>query len=151
MTGKADFTEQEWDTVAMGPTSAGMIVITAHSGGSIKETFAIGKAYAEARKQHGESALLDELVSTKPGVDHTHYHSPQELREHGLQRLRDAVALLQSKATPDELEDYRSFVLSLAERVANAHEEHGVRVSDSEQAAIDEIAAAVGREPGTAA
>jgi hypothetical protein len=147
MTNKADFTEQEWATVAMGPTSAGMIVITAHSGGSIRETFAMSKAYTEARKQHGESQLLDELVSTKPAVDHTHYHSPQELKENGLQHLRDAVGLLESKATSDELEDYRAFVMSLAERVANAHEEHGVRISDSERAAIDEIATALGREP----
>ena len=32
----------------------------------------------------------------------------------------------------------------LAEKVANAHREHGQSVSDAEQAAIDEITAALG-------
>jgi hypothetical protein len=144
MTAKADFTEQEWNTVLEGPPSAGMIVITAAHGGTFKETFAIGKAYAEARKQHGESELLDEIVSAKPEIDHTRYRSVEELREHGLQHLRDAVEVLERKATPDELEDYRRFVLTLAERVAEAHREDGVTVSDQEQAAINQITASLG-------
>ena len=66
MTAKADFSEQDWSTVLEGPPSAGMIVLTAAHGGTFKETFAIGKAYAEARQRHGESELLDEIVSAKP-------------------------------------------------------------------------------------
>ena len=144
MTAKADFTEQEWDTVLEGPPSAGLIVVTASRGGTFRETFAIGKAYAEARKQHGASQLLDEIVSAKPEVDHTRYHSPEELKEHALQHIRDAVALLQAKATPQELEDYRGFVLGLAERVAAAHSEHGEEVSEAERTAIGEIDGALG-------
>jgi hypothetical protein len=34
-------------------------------------------------------------------------------------------------------------VLALAERVANAHREHGVSVSDAEQAALDQVKAAM--------
>jgi len=59
MTGKADFTQQEWDLVLEGPPSAGMIVVTAQRGGTIRETLAIARAYVEARQQHGESELLD--------------------------------------------------------------------------------------------
>ena len=69
MTRKADFTEEEWDIVLEGPTSAGMIVTTAERGGTFREAISMGKAYAEARKQHGESELLDEIVSAKPEVD----------------------------------------------------------------------------------
>ncbi len=144
MTAKADFTEEEWQTVLEGPPSAGMIVMTAASGGTFKETFASGKAYAEARKQHGESELLDEIVSAKPEFDHTRYHSAEELREHGLKHLSDAVEVLERKATAEELDDYRRFVLALAERVAEAHREHGVTVSDQEQAALSEISRSLG-------
>ena len=56
MTGKADFTAVEWDAIAEGPTSAGMVVSTAKRGGTFRETFAMAKAYTEARKEHGESA-----------------------------------------------------------------------------------------------
>jgi hypothetical protein len=152
MTGKADFTEDEWKLVLEAPPDAGLIVVTAGRGGTIRETFAIAKAYTEARQQHGESQLLDEIVSAKPEMDHTRYHSYDELKQHGLQRLRDAVALLGGKATPDELDGYRKFVVALAEKVANAHREDGVAVSDPEKAAIGEITAALGDgggEPAT--
>jgi hypothetical protein len=144
MTGKAAFTEEEWKTILEGPPSAGMIVVTAGRGGTIRETLAIGKAYAEARKQHGGSELLDEIVSAKPEIDHTRYHSYDELKQHGLQHLRDAVTVLQSKATSGELDDYRGFVVGLAQRVASAHREDGMEVSGPEQAAIDEISASLG-------
>ncbi len=144
MTSKADFTEQEWDTILEGPPSAGMIIVTAQRGGTIRETFAIAKAYVEAREQHGASELLDAIVSAKPEIDHTRYRSYDELKERGLQHLRDAVSLLTQKATPDELDDYRRFVVALAEKVANAHREGDVAVSDAEQAAIGEISGALG-------
>lgn len=144
MTGKAAFTEEEWKTILEGPPSAGMIVVTAGRGGTIRETLAIGKAYAEARKQHGGSELLDEIVSAKPEIDHTRYHSFDELKQHGLQHLRDAMTILQNKATSGEVDDYRGFVVGLAQRVAGAHREDGMEVSGPEQAAIDEISVSLG-------
>jgi hypothetical protein len=144
MTGKADFTEQEWELVLGGPPSAGIIVVTAQRGGTFRESIAMAKAYVEARQQHGGSELVDEIVSVKPERDHTRYHSVEELKEHGLQHLRDAVALLEQKATPDEVEAYRTFVLTLAEKVANAHREGGQSVSDAERAALEEISASLG-------
>ncbi len=148
MTGKAAFTDEEWHSVLEGPPSAGMIVVTAGRGGTIRETFAIGKAYVEARKEHGESELLDEIVSAKPQIDHTHYHSFDELEQKGLQHLRDAVDVLQRKATPEEVDGYRRFVLALADRVASAHREDGVTVSDPERAAIEQITTALGGAGG---
>ena len=141
MTGKADFTDEEWELVLEGPPSAGMIVVTAQRSGTIRETIAIAKAYVEARQQHGESQLLDEIVAAKPEIDHTRYHSAQELKEHGLQHLRDAVNLLDRKATSAEVDGYKRFVLTLADKVANAHREGDTRVGDAEQTAIDEISA----------
>ena len=107
MTSKSDFTSEEWQLVLEAPPSAGMIVVTAQRGGSFRETIAMAKAYVEARQQHGESELLDEIVAAKPERDHTHYHSPEELKDHGLQHLRDAVALLERKAAPAEVDEYR--------------------------------------------
>src|SRR6266567_7228137 len=144
MTGKADFTEDDWRIVLEGPPTAGMIVVTAQRGGTFRETLAIAKAYVEARKHHGESELLDEIVSAKPEIDRSRYHSAEELKEHGLQHLRDAIELLERKATPEELDDYKRFVLNVADKVANAHREDGERVSANERAAIDAIAANLG-------
>ena|SRR5438128_139507 len=144
MTAKADFTPQEWQVVLEGPPSAGMIVVTAQRGGTIRETIAMAKAYVEARKQHGESELLDEIVSAKPEIDHTRYRSAEELKQNGLQHLRDAVELLERKATPEELQEYRRFVLTLADKVATVHREGGESISPAEEAAIKDIASILG-------
>jgi hypothetical protein len=143
MTGKADFTEQEWELILGAPPLAGMIVVMSAHGGTFKESLAVGKAYGEARGQHGSSQLLDEIVGSRPKIDRPHAGSFEELKQQGVGRLREAVALLESKATPQEVADYRSFVVALADRVANAHREDGVAVSDGERAAMDEIGSAL--------
>ena len=48
------------------------------------------------------NAILDEIVAAKPETDHTRYHSAAELRDNGLKHLRDAVALVDSKAASQE-------------------------------------------------
>ena len=150
MTAKADFTQEEWETVLEGPPSAGILVVTASRGGTFRETFAIGKAYSEARQQHGASQLLDEIVSAKPEMDHTRYHSVDELRQHGLQQLRDAVGLLEEKATPSEVDDYRRFVITLANSVATARHKDGHPISDAEGAAIEDISSGLGSDASKA-
>jgi hypothetical protein len=104
----------------------------------------------EARQKHGQSPLLDELVSSKPKMDHTHYHSPGELKQAGLGHLRDAIQVLKSKATPTEVSEFSQFVVTVAERVAHAHREDGVEVSPAEHAAIQEITDALGQASSAA-
>jgi hypothetical protein len=146
MTAKADFSDEQWDTVREGPTSAGLIVMAAERGGSFREAFAMAKVYAEARSEHGESELLDEIAAHRPGVDHTRAHSSEELQQHGLQRIREAVALVDEKATPEEGTAYRGFVTAVARRVAAAKQEKGSQdgVTEPEQQALDEIESALG-------
>jgi hypothetical protein len=148
VTARADFTEEEWKTILEAPPSAGLLVILSDRGGSIRETFSMASAYTEARKKHGESELLDEIVSTKPETDRTRAGSPEELKQHNLDNLRQAVAVLRGKATGEEVEEYRSFIHGLAERVAEARKEgflglSGERVSEAERAAIAEIDSAL--------
>jgi len=147
MTTRDAFAPEEWTTVLEGPPIAGMIVVTAARGGMWRETFAMSKAYAEARAAHGQSELLDEILTAKPKVDHTKYGSPEEFRSEGLQRLRTAVTLLESKSTPDEVDGYRRFVLAVADRVAQAHREDGETVSPGEAEAIGQITEAVEPKP----
>jgi len=140
MTAKTDFTDEEWTTILQGPPSAGMYVAFSQRGGSIRESFSMAKAYTEARKEHGDSQLLDEIVTAKPEMDHTRYHSPEELKEGTVKHITDAVELLKSKASLEELEEYKKFIVGLANRVAEAHK----GITDVERAAIEEIEAALG-------
>ncbi len=151
MTAHGDFSEQEWTLVLEGPTSAGLHVIIADRGGSVRETYGMAKAYGEARRRAGESELLDAIVAAKPAVDRTRPKSTEALKLHLLRNISDAAALVEQKATAAELEQYRSFVIGLAERVAEARREgfmgiRGERVSDDERAALEQIAEALGTE-----
>jgi hypothetical protein len=139
MTGKADFSAEEWELVREGPPTAGIVVAFASRGGTFRESLALAKTFTEARRKHGESELLDAIVAERPHVDR--YHSREEAESEGLRQLGEAVTLLEQKATPDDLESYRRFTLDVAEHVAEAHKEEGAAVSPEESAAIEKIRA----------
>jgi hypothetical protein len=139
-----DFSVEEWEAISDGPVYAGLMIITASKGGTFRETFSMSKAWAEARQRHGESELLDAVVAEKPKLDEKP-GSAIELHNAGIQMLQQAVQAIGAKA-PDELGAYQNFVTGLAERVAEAHEEHGEKVSSGERSVLDEIAGALGME-----
>lgn len=151
MTTKADFNAEDWTTLTEGPLLAGMWVVTAERGGTLRESLAVGKTYAEARKHQGESPLLDAVVATPPALD------PARLREGGgdakavaTARLREAVGVVEANGSPEEVAAYKQFVVTVAEAVANANKEGGFAgiggtpVSENEQAALDEIRSLLG-------
>jgi hypothetical protein len=142
MTTKADFTDEEWNVIREGPPAAGVLVLMAQGGGSFRETWALAKSYTEARKQPGQSQLLDELASEKPDVERYPTREEQELQ--GLSGLREAMTILEQKATPEEVEGYRTFVLDVARKVAEAHKEEGAPISAAEQAAIEKVSSSIG-------
>ena len=145
MTTKAAFSPSEWHQVLEGPPAAGLLVITASHGGTLRETIAMSKAYTEARAEHGDSELLDEIVAEKPRIERGgSVHNPEELRDQALACLTDATALLQDKATVEERDEYRRFVITVASKVAAAHRESGKQVSAPEAQAIQDIRTALG-------
>jgi hypothetical protein len=148
MTEKATFNAEEWDTLLEAPALAALRVVAADRGGTIRESLSLGRAYAEARRNGG--GLLEEIVSSAPRVDPQGLKDPGALEARANDSIRAALQLLEQKATPEEVEAYRSFVLSVADTVAHAHKEGGFlgiggkEVSDSEQAVLDELAATLG-------
>lgn len=154
MTKKADFNAEEWSTVVDGPLYAGMRVISADRGGTVRESLAMGRAYQDAREHHGESELLDELVKSPPSIDPEVIRSAGgNLAEVAAAQLRDAVAVLEAKATPAETDAYKRFVMTVSQAVAEAHKEGGFlgiggkQVSEAENQALDEISTALGTPP----
>lgn len=153
MTKKAEFNAEEWETVAEGPPLAGMIVVAAEHGGTLRESLQIAQAYEEARRAHMGPELVEELLSSSPEVDPQGYTDAEDLRHRGLDKLREAVAILEAKANEDEIDSYRGFVLGIAERVAHAHKTGGFlgfggqEVSENERVALDEVRDAMGAHP----
>jgi hypothetical protein len=153
MTTKADFNAEEWSLVLEGPPLAGLLVVSADRGGTIRESLAMAKTYTEVRDQYAGTGLMDAILSSRPEVDQSRYASPDELRAKGGERLSEAVALLEQKADPEEVEAYRRFVLDVARRAAEAHKEGGflgiggTKVSEAEWSALEQVATSIGAEP----
>ena len=147
MATKADFNGEEWSTVVEAPLLAGMRVVSAERGGTIRESLAIGRVYTEARKGQGESELLDALVASPPGVDPQGLQAGGDLKTVVAERLREASRLVREKGSGEEADAYEAFVMSVARAAAEAHKEGGFigiggkQISDQEQAALDEIQA----------
>jgi hypothetical protein len=141
MTARADFSDEEWELLCEGPVTAGMVAVTASGGGSFRESWALAKSFAEARKEHGENELLDALVAEPPSV--RRYDSSEELEREGLDRLSEAVHVLERKATRGEVHGYKHFTLDVAANVAEAHREEIASVTPEERAAIEKIAASL--------
>jgi hypothetical protein len=145
MTTKNEFNAEEWERVARAPALAGLMVITADRGGTIRESVALARAYAEARRDGG-SELLEQIVATAPQLDSTSMGPADQLGERLPERIREAVRIVEEKGTPEEADEYRQFILRLADVVAHAHKEGGVlgiggkEVSAEEQAALDQLA-----------
>jgi hypothetical protein len=152
---KADFNADEWSTVVEAPVLAGMRVVSADRGGTIRESLAMAKVYTEARGHQGESELLDALASSPPAVDPQRLQAGGDITAQSSERLREALRLIGEKGTPEDVEQYKRFVLSAAQAAAEAHKEGGFigiggkQISAEEQAALDEIRATIEQQPTT--
>ena len=145
MASKADFNAEEWAAVVEAPVLAGLRVVSAERGGTIRESVAIGKVYSEARKAQDGSELLDELLASPPGVDPKRLQGERDLASATSDRLREALRILREKGTPEDVDAYKRFVMDVARTAAEAHKEGGFigiggkQVSPKEAEALDEI------------
>jgi len=154
MATKADFNAEEWSTVVDGPLYAGMRVITADRGGTLRESMALGRVYQETRARQGQSELLDELVKTQPSIDKSSVPDG-DVATAAIERIRAAMQVLEAKATPEEIDAYKRFVMSVAQAAATAHKEGGFlgiggkEVSAAEDEALDQISTTLGAPPSS--
>ena len=156
MTARADFNAEEWATIVDAPVYAGLRLIAASRGGTVRESLAMGRVYQDARGQHGESQLLDDLVKAQPSIDAAQLREAQgNVAPLASQKLREAIEILGANATPAETDSYKKFVMTVAQAVAGAHKEGGFlgiggqQISDAENQALDEISTALGPPPAT--
>jgi hypothetical protein len=138
MAGKADFTEQEWETLQKGVTGPALLVSLADRGffDTFKEVGALSSYLSQAREKSASPLVRDlaEIRGTGFGLT----TNPDELEKGSTEALRSAIATLQAKA-PDEVEAYKAFVVEVATAVADAAKDVGA----AETGAIDKIKAAL--------
>jgi len=153
MTTKAEFNGDEWERVTQAPALAGLMVALTERGGSFRESIALGRAYVEARREGG-SELLEQIVAAAPRLDPASMGPADQLHDQLAERILEAVRIVGEKATPEEAEEYRQFILRVADVVARAHKEGGVlgiggkEVSERERAVLDELASMLATSDG---
>jgi hypothetical protein len=161
MSSKADYSADEWKTCLRAPLMAGLAVIAASPSGPLgvlREMFAVGKLVSETRAQSGSNELLRALVSelgapdARGQVDATELRglATEQLRAHALEACRAFAALIDRKASPEEAAGVKRWLVGIAQRTAEAAKEGGflgfggTQVSQTETAAIQEVARALG-------
>jgi hypothetical protein len=139
MATKADFTEQEWETLQKGVTGAGLLV--AVSDRSFFDTFGEATTMAKhlAAGRESSSPLVHDLGETTKHSGFSMRSSPDELEQQTLDTIRSAVQLIEQKA-PAEVGAYRSFVTDVAQSVAEAKK----GVSPGEEQELGKIKEALG-------
>jgi hypothetical protein len=138
MTSKADFTEEEWETLQKGATGAGLLVSVSDKGffDTFKEAGALAKHMNEAREGH-DNQLIREIAAMR-GSGFGLTSKQEEVERDAIEAQGSAVAILREKA-PEDVEAYKSFVLDVAQSVAEAAKGVGLGETD----AIEKIRAAL--------
>jgi hypothetical protein len=138
MATKADFTEQEWESLQKGVVGGGLLVSLSDRSffDTFKEAGAMAKHVAQAR-QSSSSDLIRELANVH-GTGFGVTSAPEKVENETLDALRAAKQALEAKA-PEELDAYRQLVLDVAQSVAAA----ASGGDDAEQQAIETVRSAV--------
>jgi hypothetical protein len=154
MTQTTSFSDQEWALLGDAPMAAGAAVAMASAGGGRREASAMVSGWREAGERIAQSELMRAIVAQldperRPGTGGAGY-AYASITDEAVDLCSRAVGLLQQRATPEELEEYRAFVINLAERVAWANSESGIlgfggaAMSSEERAMMGVIARALG-------
>ncbi|MGH8489764.1 MAG: hypothetical protein ACREXS_13085 [Gammaproteobacteria bacterium] len=158
MTKKEDFTAEEWQCIVSAPPMVGMAVAAASPSGpvgTVKEMVALGKALEEVAERGNSNGFISAVVAdlkgrvTQPAAQER-IASAEAAKEHALSQLRKASEILFRKVSDAEGQRYKRWLVTLAERVAEAAKEGSVLgfggklVSDEERSAIRQIAFALG-------
>jgi hypothetical protein len=158
VTTQADYTPEEWTVLLALPFLAGLDVSDAQPGGSSREALAMSSALIDPQYTERGPELVRSLLQADPQeavqvIESQQGTGGRARRDHTLMLARDAAAILRQKATPEELASYQQLIHSEMQRVAEASKSGsflgmgGTVVTEAEQAAIEQIDAALNAVP----
>jgi hypothetical protein len=162
MTTKADYTPEEWRVLFNAPVMAGMVVMLAGQSGPIqvaKEMFAIGGSMAQIEQEGSSNQLITSIVAevkarNKPEGEAPRPEDVEQARTMATDQLREVSAILDRKSTPEEAAGFKQWLVQISQKVAEAAKEGGflgfggTQVTTDEQAAMQQVAAALGVSGG---
>jgi hypothetical protein len=155
VTSRADFTDEEWARLGRAPLLAGIAITLSDPGGAIeavKEYSAALKTVLEAAREgsFGQfvQAVADDVAAMAQrrenpmaGFAPDRRRAPDEI----LDELRAVYALLNEKAAPEDVDDFREWIRTASQRAALAAKEGGFlgfggeQVSEREQTMLETL------------
>jgi hypothetical protein len=162
MTKKTDYTSEEWQLLLDVPTLAGLaVMMSGKSGlGTMKEALAVTQGTLSGGSAHANIELIQAIVearlkggetSTAETISGNPYSGlgREKFAEVVAGKCQAAADLLARKATAEEAQAFKAWVMSITDQVAKAAREGGflgfggTQVSAEEVAAIDSIRTAL--------
>ena len=156
---KGKFTAEEWRALLRAPMLVSYAVAGAAPSdeeGYIQEMAAVADAIFEGGQAASQDSLVSEVVANivanaeDDQRGQTEKIPVSDVKGRALTNCQEVAGLLQTKVSPQEADDYKRWLLAVAQRVAGAAKEGGIfgfggaQVSKTEVATINEIAAALG-------
>jgi hypothetical protein len=157
MTTKADFPADEWSRVVRAPFVAGLAITLADPGGPIEATKETMGTLKAATNPPSREQLLAEVALEVQALAQQKQHplkgykpsKKSPVGEQVLDELRAVRGIVEAKATPEEAEAFKQWLVATAQAAAGAAKDGGFMgigahlVSDREQAMLDQVRRAV--------
>ena len=153
MTSRQDFTDEEWTRIRRAPLVAGVTISLADPGGPIevaKETMATLRS---ATLPPSQEELLAAVALDVQALAQQKKNPLGDFKPRGgqqvLEELRGVNEIVTAKATPQEAEAFRRWLVVAAQAAADAAKEGGFmgfgaeQVSAGEQQMLDQVRAAL--------
>jgi hypothetical protein len=160
MTGKSNFTPEEWKVILQSATAAGIAITAAEPSGLwglLKESFAGGTQLAKVKTDPKANALIKAIVDDFNTADGKAARDalnamfkgskPAEIKDKCIGTLREAASVVDAKA-PGDSAVYKGWLQQISQHVAEAAKEGGflsggAPISEAEKATLTEISTAL--------
>lgn len=161
MTGRDDFTTDEWRTLIGTPGAVMFAVVVTSYGGVRRELETIRRTLRNADDFPAQTELVAHIVGfvaanarrlTRDAADQDLHREVTRARAND--DCRAATSILRAKATPAERDEYGRFVLYCAGRTAFAGRESGIpglgpRLSSAERRFLESLETTLGVDGGS--
>jgi hypothetical protein len=154
MTSKQDFTDEEWARIRRAPLVAGVAISLADPGGPIEVAKESMASLRSATLPPSQEELLAAVALDVQALAQRRQNPLGDFRPRSgqqvLDELRGVSELVAAKATPQEVEAFRRWLVAAAQAAADAAKEGGFmgfgaeQVSAGETQMLDQVRAAIG-------
>jgi hypothetical protein len=154
MTSKKDFTDEEWTRIRRAPLVAGFAISLADPGGPIELTKETMASLRSATLPPSQEELLASVALDVQALAQRKQNPLADFKPRSgqlvLEELRGVNEIVTAKATPEEAEAFRKWLVAAAQAAADAAKEGGFmgfggeQVSAGEQRMMEQVRTTLG-------